>query len=225
MSSRRLTRIDELHLADFAYLRADDDCYYLGEYTVSAGYAFSPTNDLIINLKKGPEYRGTAAWKYKLRAVRECARAFLGAVGHEWLSSVTLVPMPPSKVQADREYDDRMFQVLKALDKSAPVHCDVRELITQSRSYDPSHSGVDRMGPAELRQIYRLAPELLEPPPTHVAVVDDVIDNWGSLQGSEGAAPATMARCCCERALCGAGCMARRCRFGDSVKDRMSVVG
>ncbi len=53
VSSHRLTQIDELHLAEFPYLRADDDCYFLGEYTVRKGYDFSPTNDLVINLKKG----------------------------------------------------------------------------------------------------------------------------------------------------------------------------
>ncbi len=80
MSCYRLTRIDELHLADFPYLRADDDCYHLGEYTVRQGYDFSPTNDLVINLKKEPAYRQTPAWKYKLRAVRTCANAFLGGI-------------------------------------------------------------------------------------------------------------------------------------------------
>jgi hypothetical protein len=29
----------------------EDDCYYFGEYTARAGYAFSTTNDLIQNLK------------------------------------------------------------------------------------------------------------------------------------------------------------------------------
>ena len=175
MSSHRLTRIDELHLADFAHLRADDDCYYLGEYTVRQGYQFSQTNNLVINLKKGPEHRDTQAWKYKLRAIRTCAKAFLDGVRHDWLSSVTLVPLPPSKVKSHPEYDDRILQILRALEEIAPVDCDVRELITQRRSYDPPHSSSDRIGPAKLRQIYRLASNLLDPRPQRVAVVDDVL--------------------------------------------------
>ncbi len=175
MSSHRLTRIDELHLGDFPYLRADDDCYYFGEYTVRQGYDFSPTNNLVINLKKEPAYKGTPAWKYKLRAIRTCAEAFLGGVGREWLSTATLVPIPPSKTKSHREYDDRILQILKALASSASVTCDVRELIIQRRSYDPSHSSTHRIKPADLLQIYRLAPDLLAPPPGYVAVVDDVL--------------------------------------------------
>jgi len=176
VSSYRLTQIDELHLADFAHLRADDDCYYLGEYTVRQGYEFSPTNNLVINLKKSPKYKNTSAWKYKLQAISTCANAFLDGLRHEWLSSATLVPIPPSKTKSHADYDDRILQLLRVLEDSAPVRCDVRELITQRRSYDPAHaSSGDRIGPAELRQIYRLTPALLEPPPPQVAVVDDVL--------------------------------------------------
>ncbi len=175
MSSHRLTRIDELHLAEFPYLRADDDCYYLGEYTVRQGYQFSATNSLVINLKKGTEYRSTPAWKYKLQAIQACARAFLGGVRSDWLKTVTLVPIPPSKAKAHREFDDRLLQVLKAMQEFAPVSCDVRELITQLRSYDPSHSSGDRIRPADLRRIYRLTPDLIDSPPQQVALVDDVL--------------------------------------------------
>ena len=143
MSSHRLTQIDELHLAEFPYLRADDDCYYLGEYTVRQGYEFSATNDLVINLKKGIEYKNGPAWKYKARAIRTCAAAFLAAVGSEWLSTATLVPIPPSKAtskaKSDAEYDDRLLQILRAMGASAPVHCDVRELIIQRRGYCHLH--------------------------------------------------------------------------------------
>ncbi len=175
MSSHRLTRIDELHLRDFRHLRADDDCYYLGEYTVRQGFDFSMTNNLVINLKKEPKYRGTPAWKYKLRAIRTCAEVFLGALSLDWLSAATLVPIPPSRAMADPEYDDRILRILRALEGASPVSCDVRELITQHGSYEPSHSTTSRIGPAELRQLYRLAPEQLEPPTEQIAVVDDVL--------------------------------------------------
>ncbi len=175
MSSYRLTRIDELHLAEFPYLRPDDDCYYHGEYTVRQGYDFSTTNDLVINLKKGLEYKNGPAWKYKAQAIRTCADAFLGGVGSEWLSTVTLVPIPPSKAKSDPQYDDRILQILRALEASASVRCDVRELIIQRRSYDPSHSSSDRISPADLHQLYHLAPDLLEPQPVRVALVDDVL--------------------------------------------------
>ncbi len=55
------------------------------------------------------------------------------------------------------------------------MRCDVRELIIQRHSYDPPHSSTDRISPADLCQLYDLAPDLLEPPPAQVALVDDVL--------------------------------------------------
>ena len=46
---QRLTKIDDLALPDHYYLTAEDDCYFLGEYTARKGYAFSPTNQLVLN--------------------------------------------------------------------------------------------------------------------------------------------------------------------------------
>jgi hypothetical protein len=50
--SQRLTKIDELALPDHFYLTAADDCYFLGEYTARKGYAFSATNQLVLNFQK-----------------------------------------------------------------------------------------------------------------------------------------------------------------------------
>jgi hypothetical protein len=49
---RRLTEIDDLTRPDHFYLMADDACYFLGEYTARKGFAFSPTNQLVLNFKK-----------------------------------------------------------------------------------------------------------------------------------------------------------------------------
>ena len=49
---QRLTKIDDLARPDHFYLTADDECYFLGEYTARKGFAFSPTNQLILNFKK-----------------------------------------------------------------------------------------------------------------------------------------------------------------------------
>jgi hypothetical protein len=49
---RRLTEIDDLTRPDHFYLTPEDACYFLGEYTARKGYAFSPTNQLVLNFKK-----------------------------------------------------------------------------------------------------------------------------------------------------------------------------
>jgi hypothetical protein len=61
----KLTRVDSLLLPDHYYLDADDECYFIGEYTARAGFAFSATNDLIQNLKKPMDRRDRPEWKYK----------------------------------------------------------------------------------------------------------------------------------------------------------------
>jgi hypothetical protein len=76
----RLSKIDELTRRDHTFLEAGDDCYYLGEYTARAGFAFSGTNDLIQNLKKPMDRRGTPQWKWKTWAINRSAEMLREAV-------------------------------------------------------------------------------------------------------------------------------------------------
>lgn len=54
---QRLTKIDDLTRPDHFYLTPEDACYFLGEYTARKGYAFSPTNQLVLNFKKSLDKR------------------------------------------------------------------------------------------------------------------------------------------------------------------------
>jgi len=65
---QRLTQIDDLIRPDHYYLDSNDDCYFLGEYTARKGFAFSATNQLILNFKKTVDRRGTGEWRHKDRA-------------------------------------------------------------------------------------------------------------------------------------------------------------
>ena len=98
---QRLTKIDDLARPDHFYLTAADDCYFLGEYTARKGYAFSATNQLVLNFKKSMDKRGTAQWRYKEQAIGDAATAFRAALNDEWLNIATLVPIPPSKAKDD----------------------------------------------------------------------------------------------------------------------------
>ena len=46
-----LTRIDDLTCDLYPFLTADDECYYLREYTSGQGFEYSHTNSLISNLR------------------------------------------------------------------------------------------------------------------------------------------------------------------------------
>lgn len=121
-----LTEIDPLTRPDHYYLDPDDECYFLGEYTARQGYAYSATNDLILNLKKTPDRRGRPEWRHKERAIVVAARALKNAFMRSWLRSATFVPIPPSKARNDPMYDDRMSRLIQAIDTNRPVDC--REL-------------------------------------------------------------------------------------------------
>jgi hypothetical protein len=129
---QRLTKIDDLARPDHFYLTPADECYFLGEYTARKGYAFSATNQLILNFKKSMDKRGTAQWRYKERAIDEAAAAFRVALNKEWLDSATLVPVPPSKSKNDPLYDDRLVRMVRGI-RGQPA-LDVRELVLQRAS-------------------------------------------------------------------------------------------
>ena len=131
-------------------------------------------NDLIFNLKKDPTQRDSPAWRYKLEAIDTAALWLHGSIPRSWLASTTLVPIPPSKHQNDPGHDDRLVRVLKKLQDLAG-HSDVRELVVQRRSYEPSHAVSTRPGPGDLRSIYFLDPGCSTPRPRTVTLFDDVI--------------------------------------------------
>ncbi len=168
----RLTKVDAL-APDHWHLTEADECYFLGEYTAGEGFSFSPTNQLILNLKKSPDRRELAEWRYKERAIREVAGALRAAIRPEYLDRITFVPMPPSKAKTDPLYDDRMMQVLTAIRPAPPL--DVRELIVQRASTQAAHESQNRPGPEEIQMRYELVVSLAHPSPESIFVVDDVL--------------------------------------------------
>lgn len=170
---QRLTKIDELSRPDHYYLSAEDVCYFIGEYTARKGHAYSVTNNLILNLKKGMERRGRPEWRYKGLAIQAAAAALRASLSDAARTTLTFVPVPPSKAKGDPLYDDRLVQVLAAIWPGGSV--DVRELIVQPHSTDAVHDQAARPSPEELAARYVVDPVLLVPPPQILAVVDDVV--------------------------------------------------
>ena len=170
---RRLTKIDDLTRPDHSYLSATDQCYFLGEYTARRGYAFSATNHLIFNLKKGIDRRDRPEWRYKGQAIQRAAEALRTALNDKAQQTLTFVPVPPSKAKNDPLYDDRLVQVLDGIWPGQSV--DVRELVVQPQSSDAAHDRQDRPSPAQIEARYRIDRQLLRPSPRIIAILDDMI--------------------------------------------------
>jgi hypothetical protein len=170
---QRLTKIDDLTRPDHFYLTPDDDCYFLGEYTARKGFAFSATNQLVLNFKKSMDKRGTPQWRYKDGAIGEAATAFRAALPDDWLNAATLVPIPQSKAKSDSLYDDRLVRMLQAI-RAAP-RPDIRELIVQRASMAAVHEQDHRPPPEEIQANYALDEKLRNPPPQVIGLFDDVL--------------------------------------------------
>jgi hypothetical protein len=167
------TAIDDLLRPLYPHLTTADQCYFLREYTAGRGYAGSETNHLILNLKKPPNRRGRPEWRYKERAIEQVAREFRDSVNLSALRRVTLVPLPPSKAKSDPLYDDRMLQVLRAVDVEGQL--DIRELLLGAASMPAAHLTPHRPTVAQLIANFVVDDMLAEPAPSMIALVDDVL--------------------------------------------------
>jgi hypothetical protein len=134
-STPRFLKIDDQNRGDHPHLTADDECYFLYEYTSRRTYSFSSTNNLISNLKKKPSQPSAAAYRYKLGAMQACSRDLKGGINSAWLDGATVVPVPPSKARGHPDYDDRMTTICRNI---APG-IDVREIVVQRNSFQAAH--------------------------------------------------------------------------------------
>ena len=171
--SRRFSRVDELALPDHSYLSEEDICFCLREYTARGGFSYSDTNSLILNFKKEMDRKGKIEWGYKGLAIQEIAATFSEALGEGPLRSLTYVPVPPSQAKDDPMYDDRLTQMLRAMNPSLNV--DIRELVVQIVSTPKSSRSEGRLPPSEREKLYRLDESLIEPAPHAIAIVDDLL--------------------------------------------------
>ena len=168
----KLTKLEDECLGDHQCLCADDNCYFFIEYTSGRDYTHGLENDLISNLKKSV-CSSPDILKHKNQAIQECSKGLCEAINHSWFRKATLVPIPPSKVKTDSEYDDRMFKILKGIDTDFKV--DVRELVLQNKSFPASHISDVRISYKELLQAYSINEKLADPAPTAIGIVDDVL--------------------------------------------------
>ncbi|PRD13958.1 hypothetical protein [Pantoea coffeiphila] len=169
----RLTQIDELIRGQHHHLDAGDLCYFFGEYTARQRAAYSETNQLIMNLKKGNERRGLQDYRYKGAAINHVAQMITSTIGN--ISHYTFVPVPPSKCRTDEAYDDRMTAILR-MAKIINSSLDFRELVLQNHSTIASHATTaNRPTPDDIMANYTLDASLLAGIRGNIVIFDDVL--------------------------------------------------
>lgn len=170
---QRLSKIDDLTRPDHSYLEPNDVCYFMGEYTARKGYAFSATNNLILNFKKKMDRRGQSDWRWKQVAINQAAAAIRAAMDVSALNGVTFIPVPPSRAKGDPLYDDRLTQMLRLIRPAPPL--DIRELLIQCQSTAAAHESTTRPSPTDLQALYTIEASLTQPTPNQIVIVDDVL--------------------------------------------------
>ena len=170
----RFTRIDDLTRSDHNHLLPEDECLFFGDYTARKGWAHSATNQLILNYKMPVKLRGTARWPHKQRAIQTVADLFSARIGTRF-SELTLVPVPPSKLKIDPEYDDRMMDMLRALRPPKGFSADVRELVTQTEPIGAAHESSSRPPPSAWESVYAIDEGLTAQQPKWIGIVDDLL--------------------------------------------------
>jgi predicted amidophosphoribosyltransferase len=168
-----LSKIDDASRVDHFHLEPDDECYYFLEYTSGRDYSFSKANSAIANLKKKPSNSHRADYRYKLDVIRKASNTFRGALNEDWLRGATLVPVPGSKAIGHVDYDNRIEQICRGIGSNL----DVRNLVVQRESTEASHEAIAgaRLSVEDLLDIYQIDENIAQPPPTDIAVFDDVL--------------------------------------------------
>jgi predicted amidophosphoribosyltransferase len=169
----RLQAVNDSHLREHHYLDSSDDCFFFGELSPGLDN-WTPTKKLVYNLKKKPNETG---YQYKAGAIRQTALLLLNAIKPSSFGEITLIPIPPSKVEGDPEYDDRMWLVLEELKRNLQpdLDIDIRKLVYQTESYQASHKSSTRVSAEHLDSIYQINDSGLLPAPNRIVIIDDVL--------------------------------------------------
>lgn len=182
----RLTKIDEVSFDDHHYLETSDECWYFGEYTATKGWSYSDTNRLIKNFKKEVRLKSTNQWQYKLQAINKIANLFSQVFTFDNTKNAIIVPVPPSKIKSDPEYDSRVLDALSQAAGLSDFAWPIVECVHQKASTIPNHqSDAPRLSPLERAETYVIDSTLIPPGTTLAYIVDDVITSGSHYKGME----------------------------------------
>lgn len=181
----RLTEVGEQEQPDHFHLPADAKCYFWGEYTPyehtqGKKWNFSPTNQLISNLKKRRDRASRAELGYKSTAIQQVAEQFAKSWKWQMLHEqhrVALIPIPPSKARTDPAYDARMLEVVTLIARNVGLPLDIRDCLSSSGVHAASHEAQARPSPEELYAELHFDPATGKPdqPPGVIFLFDDML--------------------------------------------------
>lgn len=174
----KLWRIDESTVGEHFSLREADQCYYIWEYTAGKRYDFSPTNQLISNLKIKPSVIEKAPKRsyYKQEAIRHSGQALRHLLSQAYAEqNATFVPVPGSKAAGDADHDERMLQVLQRAFQGWAA--DIQPMLELTESTPADHETPDRLSFDELLAITQMKNSPGRPLRPVVVLVDDVLNS------------------------------------------------
>lgn len=170
---KRLQEIDLLTIGDHWHLDIrNDKCYFILEYTARESFNYSEGNRIIANFKKKMEKRDSPEWKYKDKAIRQCAEILreLNLID-VFSSEISFVPIPSSKTKMDPMYDDRLLKTLNLVFSNEMI----KDVVVQRNSMPCSHETAVRRDIEELLSNYDLDVDHCEGLKDTVIVFDDVL--------------------------------------------------
>ena len=140
---------------------------------------------MILNFKKSTDRQDKhSEWKYKERAIDECAEAFAAALKAFETDAITFVTVPPSKIESNPLYDDRLESMLERTREIIGI-LDIRTLIKQTENLQPSHESEIRPKPSEIAKLYDCMNDSSAPRPKQIAIVDDVLTTGAHFKAME----------------------------------------
>lgn len=182
-----LRKIDELTRPDHVLLDTSSDCYYFADYPGGnrPENLQNPIYSLIHNLKKKPNRRNTASWRYKIEAIQRCSAMiirYFERAGN--IDKYSFVPIPPSKNKSNPLYDPRLVHVLEGVKERLP-ECDIRDLLSLTSDMVASHRTRIRPTIDELYQNYRLDRSQLFGIRENIILFDDMITLGAHFQAAK----------------------------------------
>ncbi len=168
--------LDEQRRREHCHLSAADDCRYLFEY-LPGSWGSGTVGRLIANFKCRPTLAAAhpARLHFKECAIARIAAALRACACRAFVEGATWVPVPPSVVPAESDYDDRLA---RTLDRAFTGYdLDLRRLLRQTHSTRPDHHGAHRLSCAALLRVIRTDVQALaeRPPRTRIVLFDDLL--------------------------------------------------
>lgn len=172
--------IDEAVRKEYYYIGPHDTCLYVWERMSHLwregerqDYSQYPVNNLISNLQIPVSCRTSNAKRYywKGKAISYAAAA-LGKLIPPVLrqEGVVFVPVPPSKMETDPDYDPRIIDTLRAM---RPRLADIRQLVVLTgEGFDSKQKG---LRPEHRARYYSVDEDLADPEPETIVLFDDIL--------------------------------------------------